>query len=147
MAKRKHDIDDIIKALNEYIDKTDNPLIIEFCVNYKISKSYLYDLASRYTRDDISEDEKSKYIALSDAIKRAVLKSEVYIIKSASAGAMPYALAIFLLKQPQHGYTDRQDIATDTQITVNFNIPRPSASPLPTVDITPKLGGKRHQNK
>lgn len=142
MMHRKYDVDKLIKNLHDYIDKIEYPVLAEFAYKHRIPRQYIYEIAKNKDRDDVTEEERDAYQALSDAIKRLHDKAEAYLLKTEPC----YSKAIFVLKQPAFGYTDRQDIATDTQITVNFNIPRPSASPLPTVDITPKLGGKQQQN-
>lgn len=100
----KYQPDDIIDALSRYIDNTDDPLIVEFCVNYGISKDRLYDIATDNQ-------------AISDAIKRAHDKDEVYLLRHAD-DQKTSTFSIFRLKQPVHGYTDKQDIKVSGNVSI-----------------------------
>jgi hypothetical protein len=100
----KFKVDDIIEALNRYIDDTEDPLIKEFCLQYGISSVHFYKLAK-------SNDELSK------TIKRATDKQEVYLVRVATDAVKSPTGAIFRLKQPVHGYTDRQDVKVSGNVS------------------------------
>lgn len=92
----------ILIKLHEYIDMTDDPQIKEFCLD-----------RSNPCDDTLVEWGKEIDSGFSAAIKRLIAKQEVYLSRQTSV------MAIFRLKQPQHGYKDKteQDInATFTQI-------------------------------
>jgi len=100
----KYKPDDIIEALNRYIDDTEDPLIKEFCLQYGISSSRFYDL----TKDNT---------ALLEAIKRATEKDEIYLLRNAESNKINPTFSIFRLKQPVHGYTDRQDVKVSGNVS------------------------------
>ena len=107
---RTYNAEDITKALNKYIDETEDPLIQEFVLNYGISIDQLYDIAKR-------DEEDSKELSLT--IKKAIQKQEVFLVRNVSTRKVSEAFGIFRLKQPQHGWTDKQEVAIDAKV-VNF---------------------------
>lgn len=146
MEHRKYNISDIIKKLSEYIDREEYPIIAEFAYQYPVPRQYIYEMEKNKDREDLTEEERSIYIRLSDTIKKLHDKAEVYLLKKEPNQAK----AIFVLKQPAYGYTDRQEVVNDTQINIAFSIPRPAldqGETIPTVDITPKLGKKTAKSK
>ena len=94
---REINVDDIIKKLNEYIAVSEEPLIQEFILNYGISNSRFYDLAK--------ENEE-----LSETIKKAIAKQEVFIVRGAERGTLNATFCIFRLKQKCFGYKDKQEV-------------------------------------
>lgn len=143
MARELIDIDKLIEYIHKYTDCTAFPLVAEVAYAYPIDKDYIYEIIRGEKRKDICESTRE---GLALSLKRLHRKAEMHIISSAAAGRMPYTLAIFLLKQPHFGYTDRQDVAVDTHISVDFSIPRPALEGT-IVDITPKLSNKPAQKK
>lgn len=137
------------KALNKQgtAVEIDSPLPITiegFCTWKNISRQSFYRYREYDNRGaDKLNETNDRYC---DTIARIEQYIEAYTNDMAATGQFEGRWYELYMKN-KFGYTDRQDIATDTQITVNFNIPRPGAGVLPTVDITPKLGGKRQQNK
>lgn len=97
---------EVYNALQQYILETDDPTIPGFlsenevALKYHINDSNLYDW--------------QEFPAL---IKQAVRKQEAYLLKQAGAGKYNPAIAIFRLKQPQHGYRDK----VETDITSKGN--------------------------
>jgi hypothetical protein len=93
---------EVLEAFTNYIDIEPDPTIVGFCawdsvaIQYSITKDNLYDW------DEFSE-----------LRKRAIEKQEAYLIKNAGKNQYNPTIAIFRLKQPQHGYKDR----IDTDIT------------------------------
>lgn len=96
---------DIITALNEYIENTENPEMIEFAHNYGMSRSRLYAIA----------DENQ---LLKDTIKKAIEKQELFMIRGASLRKLDPTFCIFRLKQPTFGYKDK----TEQEINANINM-------------------------
>lgn len=100
----KYDRDSIISALNDYIDNTDDPMLQEFC-----SQS-----SSMPCRDTIYEWAKENKF-LSDTLKRLQTKQECFLARAKDINPV---MAIFRLKQPQHGYTDKQEVKHDVNSTI-----------------------------
>ena len=102
------DADVLAIKLLDYIDKTDQPFIQEFCLNEDVSRDTVYRLA---------KDNK----ALSDSIQKALDKQELYILQNASIGKVNPVFGIFRLKQPAFGYTDKADLT----LTAKQELPDP----------------------
>lgn len=94
---------EIADKLIDYIDKTDDPLIKEFCLLNDIPSSTFYQVASDNMR-------------LLETIKKCTDKQEIYLLRTATRSPNP-TFSIFRLKQPVHGYTDKQDVKIDANIT------------------------------
>ena len=103
------DVNDVIDKLNIYINENEEPFIQEFCLNYDISKARFYDLAG--TNQE-----------LSDAIKKAIMKQELYIVKNASKSKINPVFGMFRLKQPTFGYTDKTEIDQTIKGEIKVNI-------------------------
>lgn len=94
--------EEVLEAFQDYIQTTDDPTIAGFCawhevaIQYWITKDNLYDWGE-----------------FSELRKRAIEKQEAYLVKNGGEGKYNPTIAIFRLKQPQHGYKDR----TETDIT------------------------------
>lgn len=89
--------------LKTYIKTTEDPTIAEFvttnelCLDKYITKRYM-----------------SERQEFSNLIKQCIDKQEAYLLRNAG-GKYNATIAIFRLKQPQHGYKDR----VDSDITSN----------------------------
>ena len=82
---------ELAASLNDYVERTEIPILKEWCViNGNLSK-YIYELPG-----------------LSDAIKRCIEKKESQLERKALSGEINVTMAIFSLKQL--GWTDRRDI-------------------------------------
>jgi Holliday junction resolvasome RuvABC DNA-binding subunit len=79
------------QKLNEYIDKTDIPIIAEFAYKNKIARQRLYEFEE-----------------LSDTIKIAIDKKEANLERKALNNEVNTTMAIFSLKQL--GWKDKQEI-------------------------------------
>lgn len=107
---RTVDIKDLIEKLNIYIEESNDPMVVEFCGNYGISKDTIY----RYAKESTE---------LTDSIKRLHGKQEKRTVKLAEAGEIPTAWAIFKMKQKQYGWTDKQEIVSEnTNKNVNMEV-------------------------
>ena len=93
----------VLNRLNEYIDNHRDPLLREFCID-----------RNNPCEDTLYEWAKDKNSGFSEAIKRLVNKQECFLVR---ADGINPVMAIFRLKQPQHGYKDKQDISIDGNIT------------------------------
>ena len=109
-----YNVDDIVEKLNKYIDDTEEPMILEFCVNYGINRQYLYELRDK----ELVKDNKS----LADTIKRAIEKEEMFLLKNAERQKINPVFAMFRLKQPAFGYKDKTEIETTGETTVTNKI-------------------------
>lgn len=93
---------EVYKAFQQYVEEESYPTVPGFCANdetarkYKIIKQNLFDWAQ-----------------FSSLIKIAVDKQEAYTEDKVMHGKMPPAWAIFKLKQPAFGWTDKQEIQAD----------------------------------
>ena len=93
----KFNPDDVAKAMNDYTDSCNDPLIKEFCLEYGISDERVRQLAENNT-------------ALFGAIKRLLAKQEIHLVRDGAANRINPTMAIFRLKQPVFGYTDKQEV-------------------------------------
>jgi len=89
------DKSDLKVKIQEYISKTKIPILVEFCYQYPISKSYLYALAD--------EDEELK-----DSIKLLITKKEASLERETLDGNVDKTMAIFSLKQL--GWKDKSEV-------------------------------------
>jgi hypothetical protein len=96
-----YDKDEEFAKLERYIDESDDPRLTKFCTD---RGNPCIDTLMEWAKEDIR---------FSLSIKRAIRKQEDYLLNVTSK--YNPILAIFRLKQPQHGYTDKQQI--DHQVT------------------------------
>ena len=89
---------EVYQALANYINQEDDPTIPGFCSWDKTAIKY-----------NIMRDNLNDWPKFSTLIKKAIQKQEAYLVKFAGKGLYNPAIAIFRLKQPQHGYKDRID--------------------------------------
>jgi hypothetical protein len=107
--KNKYDPLELTEQLYKYIDETDDPQLAEFCLPRTMPvESTIYRLA-----ETCSE--------LSEAIKRLVKKQEIYLSRCGNGNMHP-TICVFRLKQPQHGYTDKQQIDANVSGTLEINV-------------------------
>lgn len=89
-------ITEMVTDFSDYIQRTPDPTIVGFTATYdkyKINKDYISD-----------------HKEFSDLRKRAIEKQEQYLLYGATLNKLNPTVAIFRLKQPQHGYTDKQQV-------------------------------------
>lgn len=96
-APKQYNVDDIVKAFDEYITANDEPLVQEFALNYGISRTHLYELSNSNSN-------------LSDIINKCLVKQEIYLVRNASTNKINPVFTMFRLKQPSFGYKDKQEI-------------------------------------
>ena len=101
---RVFDAEDMGAGRMAHVERSDDPSIVGFCVEYKTHKDTVYRLAKENQR-------------LADAIKECSVKQEERTVRLAEAGTIPTAWAIFKMKQPTYGWSDRQEISN-----INLNV-------------------------
>lgn len=104
--KPKYEINSLIKVfdkyLNEKITQGQIPIIKECCLLNNLDYDYVLELRRTHAKDGNME--------LSRSIKKMLYWKEVICEKLLITGAGNTAGIIFILKQPAHGWTDRQQI-------------------------------------
>lgn len=114
---------EVLKAFEDYIKRSYDPTVVGFCsydpvaLQYEINDSNLYD-----------------WDEFSGLIKRAIKKQEAYLVEGGTRNQLNVTMAIFRLKQPQHGYTDQKHV---DHTTAGKELPTPilgAASGLPAND-------------
>ncbi len=95
-APKQYHGDKVTKDLIDYIEKADDPIIEEFCLTKgNPCKETLYRIAKECKE-------------LSNAIKRCHEKQMLRTQRLAEKGEINTTFAIFKLKQPCYGWTDKQ---------------------------------------
>lgn len=100
---------EVLEAFRLYIERTADPTIVGFVSWDSVPLSYWV------TDDDI--DNWQEFYALR---KRAVKKQEAYLLDASGRGKYNPTMGIFRLKQPTHGYTDRQDLNTQGEVKHSY---------------------------
>lgn len=95
---------EVYEALIGYIKITADPTMAKFVSSDEIAIQY------NVTRDNLND-----WPIFSTLIKQATQKQEAFLLEQGGAGKYNPTIAIFRLKQPQHGYKDRfeQDITSN----------------------------------
>lgn len=102
---------EVLEAFRLYIERTPDPTVVGFVAYDPVaSKHYL-------TRDNIKD-----WDEFTPLQKHCIQKQEAYLLMAGGTGKYNPTMAIFRLKQPQHGYKDR----IDTDVTsggdkIDFN--------------------------
>lgn len=90
----------VYDAFERYIDEEEDPSVVGFVAMDKTAVKY------RVTRENIKD-----WSDFSPLVRRAIAKQEFYLTHGAASGKVNATMAIFRLKQPQHGFRDK--IETD----------------------------------
>jgi len=106
---KKFDADKLADQLIKYTNLSDDPMVQEFCYENDVTKDTVYRLAKENSR-------------LSDSIKRLHNKQEIRTIRKAESGDINNTFAIFKLKQPCYGWTDKQEVNHSGGVTVKTEI-------------------------
>lgn len=104
--------EEVYQAFVDYIARTPDPTTVGFCAFDPVPAKYMI---TRHNLEDWQE-----FSALQ---KIAIEKQEAYLLHAGGTGRYNPTMAIFRLKQPQHGYTDKHEVDN------NINV------------VTPILGG------
>lgn len=89
---------EVLEAFREYITVEEDPTIVGFCAWDNVAIQY------SITKDNIHD-----WDEFTELRKRAIEKQEANLLKKAGNNTYNPTIAIFRLKQPQHGYRDRVD--------------------------------------
>ncbi len=102
--KTKYNITTMCQAISKYVDRNKKgiPILKECC----LENDWHYDYVMQLQRDN--ED-------LSQSIKKLHYQREVNLEKGALTGQFNNTMAIFILKQPVHGWTDKHQVSIDTE--------------------------------
>ena len=95
-------VDQIQKALADYIDNTEIPILAEFAYQNNVSRNALYD-----------------YDEFSTLIKRCIDKKESQLERKALDNDVNTTMAIFSLKQL--GWRDKHDVEHTGAVVVQFD--------------------------
>lgn len=98
------DWNDIADRLEKYVEETEQPFLQEFCLIEDVSRANFYEQMNRFQR-------------LADVHKKLLDKQELYILKNAPTGKYNPVFAIFRLKQPSFGYTDKSESIHTIEVT------------------------------
>lgn len=107
-------IQEIVNDFILYIKENEDPTIVGF--------------TSEYTKLSINKDYISDHDEFSELRKRAIEKQEAYLLKNGTTNKANPTIAIFRLKQPQHGYRDKTEVDQTISGNVEFinDVPRPN---------------------
>ena len=105
----------IISELEVYIDREEYPSVSKFCTLQKLNKQRLYE----WVKDDKGLGE-----YLKELIERVHQKQEAYIEEYAMLGKIPPSFAIFKLKQPCIGWTDKTDVGLSGGMKISIGLPQ-----------------------
>jgi len=103
----------IYDDFSEFIESRDDPTVVGFSSTYSLDGKFV-------DRDYLQS--RNEFSAL---VKQAIQKQEAFLLQQYKNPAM----AIFRLKQPQHGYTDKReveqknlnlDVKVDGELASNF---------------------------
>ncbi len=89
---------EVFKALEQFIQDKIDPRLTNFVSYDKVALQY------NITYDNIYDWEEFSVLR-----KEAIKKQEDYLLEYGGTGKYNPTMAIFRLKQPQHGYTDKQE--------------------------------------
>jgi hypothetical protein len=113
----------LLKELENYIAAQEYPTMPKFCVDHGISKQRVYEWA----RDEKLNSEGRKSYPLgeyfTDLIKRMNDKQESFIEEHAMLGNITPSFAIFKLKQPGIGWTDKSDLGVAGDMKISIGLP------------------------
>lgn len=103
-------IQEIVEALDQFVIDKDDPTLPLFVATNAIAIKY------NVFREDLFDYD--VYPQFRNSVKRAVNKQEAHLLTMAKTPI----LAIFRLKQPQHGYKDKVDVEIDQSVSVKHSV-------------------------
>jgi len=98
-------ISKIVKDLEDYIVRETDPTIVWFTSSYPATWSETAQRKVYINKDFISDHDE-----FSELRRQAIEKQENYLMKWATSNDLNATMSVFRLKQPQHGFTDKQEI-------------------------------------
>lgn len=98
---------EVWRAFEKYVDEEEYPTVTGFCANHKIAVKY--GLISQNLKD---------WPQFSSLIKKANDKQAIYTEEQTIRGKMNPTWAIFKLKQPAFGWTDKQEVEHSGKLSI-----------------------------
>lgn len=131
--RNKYNIADMVVKIDEYIEKTKaegkHPILKECC----LENDWTYDYVMQLQRE---------HEALSQSIKKLLAWKEVMIERGTLAGDYDKTMAIFILKQPAHGWSDKpvskEGIELEDLTPLTEMLKDDKATDDPVEDVQPK---------
>lgn len=125
-------IQQIYNDLLNYILEEEDPTIVWFTSIYNpvFSESEWRDIY-------INKDFISDHDEFSELRKKAIEKQENYLVKWVTKNQLNATMWVFRLKQPQHWYTDKQEIDSNVNLKAEVN----NMSELPTDELIKLANG------
>lgn len=90
---------EVYDAFKQYLERTPDATIVGFCAYDPVGAKYLITKENLYDWEEFSP-----------LRKYAIQKQEAYLLQAGGTGQYNPTMAIFRLKQPQHGYTDKSEV-------------------------------------
>jgi len=125
-----------------YIENNEFPIIEEFCTLNNIHKQRLYGWRDIELRDYENSDDNLIIDSWRDSLKKATQKQETFLVKNGIRNKINVGMAMFLLKQPWHGYRDdyNQPQTSKDSITIQLD-------GKPATDLMDSLRNRLQGNK
>lgn len=98
-------INKIVQDLSNYIETEADPTIVWFTSSYPPVWSETAQREVHINKDFIGNNEE-----FCELRKQAIEKQENYLMKWATSNELNATMSVFRLKQPQHWFTDKQEI-------------------------------------
>lgn len=108
----KEQIQNIADDFKKYIEEEEDPTIVWFTCSYPPIFSKYLKRETRINKNYIGDHEE-----FSELRRAAIEKQEAYLIKWVTKNQLNATMWVFRLKQPQHWYTDKQQVEN-----INTNI-------------------------
>lgn len=90
--------DELFERMLAFIQDTADPTVAKFLSSDELA------LSKRVTRHNLQD-----WTRFKELTEMAVVKQEAFLLEQGGGGKYNPTIAIFRLKQPQHGYSDRID--------------------------------------
>jgi len=97
-------IQNVKHDLEKYIDSNEDPTIVGFTSSYKKVKT------NKGKEFHINKDYINNHDEFCELRRRAIEKQEAYLVGGSTQNKLNPTVSIFRLKQPQHGYRDKQEV-------------------------------------
>ena len=113
----------ILKELEEYVEKEEYPAVSKFCTAQGLAKQRLFEWAKD---EKLNSEGKNNYPLgeyFSELIQRIHDKQEAFIEEHTMNGNIPPSFAIFKLKQPCIGWTDKTDVGLMGGMKISIGLP------------------------
>ena len=113
----------LLKALENYIAAEEYPTMPKFCAAHGIAKQRVYEWARDEKLNSEGRDGCPLGEYFTDLIKRMNDKQEAFIEEHAILGHITPSFAIFKLKQPGIGWSDKSDLGVTGDMKISIGLP------------------------